>query len=236
MPQFPTLKSSPTVRPRLFPSQTERAETDRGLVCVVDLDVKIRNVLTRLFRSAELQVETYGTAHDYLQRNGHDGPKCLVIGVHPPHLDGLELQETLASREEQIIFITGQGNVSICAKAMKAGAVDFLTKPVDHEELLEAVRRALLRSSQIRRLVAERVSARNRIDSLTPREFEVMRHVIAGMLNKQIAGALGVAEKTVKIHRGRVMEKMGVKSVADLVRLSQTARVEPAGFNTEKES
>ena len=233
MPTFSTLTNSPTDRPRLFHSQTERAETERGLVCVVDLDEKMRNALTRLFHLAHLEVETFGTAHDYLQRNGHDGPKCLVIGVHPPDLDGLALQETLASCEEQIVFITGQGNVSICAKAMKAGAVDFLTKPVDHEELLGAVHRALLRSSQIRRIVAERVSARNRIDTLTPREFEVLRHVIAGMLNKQIAGVLGIAEKTVKIHRSRVMEKMGVKSVADLVRLSQTARVEPAGLDAE---
>jgi FixJ family two-component response regulator len=145
-----------------------------------------------------------------------------------PSLDGLELQEALASRQTQIVFITGHGDVPMCAQAMKAGAVDFLTKPVDDEALLAAVSRALERSAEIRRAKAERASARAKLDKLTPREFEVLQKVIAGLLNKQIAAELGAAEKTVKIHRGRVMEKMGVTSVAELVRLAQAAGVTPA--------
>jgi FixJ family two-component response regulator len=117
----------------------------------------------------------------------------------------------------------------MCARAMKAGAVDFLTKPVEEDALLGAVSRALQRSAEVRRRKAERTSARAKIDRLTPREFEVLRHIIAGSLNKQIAAELGAAEKTVKIHRGRVMEKMGVASVAELVRLAEMAEVAPSG-------
>ncbi len=144
-----------------------------------------------------------------------------------PGLDGLELQAALSGREAQIVFITGHGDVATCAGAMKAGAVDFLTKPVDDEELLAAVHRALERSSKIREQASRRLSARKRIDTLTSREFEVLKLVIAGLLNKQIADRLGAAEKTIKIHRGRVMEKMGVRSVADLVRTAQTAGITP---------
>jgi FixJ family two-component response regulator len=152
-----------------------------------------------------------------------------VLDVCLPGLDGLELQQALANREEQIVFITGHGDIPMCARAMKAGAVDFLTKPVEEDALLGAVSRALQRSAEIRRRKAERTSARAKIDRLTPREFEVLRHIIAGSLNKQIAAELGAAEKTVKIHRGRVMEKMGVASVAELVRLAEMAEVAPSG-------
>ncbi len=144
-----------------------------------------------------------------------------------PGVDGLELQHTLADRREQIIFLTGHGDVPMCADAMKAGAVDFLTKPVDDEKLLSAVARALASSVELRKAAAERAQARTRLNLLTPREFEVMQRVIAGALNKQIADALGTAEKTVKIHRGRVMEKMSVSSVAELVRIAQAAGVAP---------
>ena len=157
----------------------------------------------------------------------HDGPSCLVLDVQMPGLDGLELQQALADRAVQIVFLTGHGDVPMCAEAMKAGAVDFLTKPVDDEELLDAVARALARSVEVRKSGAERASARARLDTLTPREFEVLRRVIAGLLNKQIADDLGSAEKTIKIHRGRVMEKMGVSSVAELVRVAQVAGVAP---------
>src|SRR4029450_7912315 len=138
-----------------------------------------------------------------------------------------ELHQALADRKAQIVFITGHGDVPTCAEAMKGGAVDFLTKPVDEEELLDAVARALAGSVDLRKAGADRAAARSRLEALTPREFEVLQRVIAGLLNKQIAGELGASEKTIKIHRGRVMEKMGVSSVADLVRVAQVAGILP---------
>jgi two-component system response regulator FixJ len=199
-----------------------------ALVCVIDDDEAIRRSLARLFRSARVPAETLPTAQAYLDRAPHPGPTCLVLDMQMPGLDGLKLQAALAGREEQIVFLSGHGDVPKCAQAMKAGALDFLTKPVDDEELLAAVSRALARSVAIRKQAGERKSARTRLDTLTPREFEVMQRVIAGLLNKQIADELGAAEKTIKIHRGRVMEKMGVTSVADLVRVAQAAGVGPA--------
>jgi FixJ family two-component response regulator len=198
-----------------------------SLVCVVDDDEPIRRSLSRLFRSAGVPVETFASAEDFLSRQKHEGPSCLVLDVQMPGFDGLKLQRRLADRDEQIIFVTGHGDVPKCAQAMKAGAVDFLTKPVEEETLLERARHALARSVEARRQALERKAARARIESLTGRELEVMQHVIAGLLNKQIADMLGAAEKTIKIHRGRVMEKLGVNSVADLVRLAQSAGIAP---------
>ena len=206
-----------------------------ALVCIVDDDESIRRSLARLFRSARIAVETFSSARAFLDRAVHGGPSCLVLDVQMPGLDGLELQQTLGGRREQIIFLTGYGDVPMCAEAMKAGAIDFLTKPVDDEQLLHAVARALAASVQFRKAAAERATARARLNLLTPREFEVMQRVIAGALNKQIAGALGAAEKTIKIHRGRVMEKMGVTSVAELVLIAQAAGVSPASsFGTSE--
>jgi two-component system, LuxR family, response regulator FixJ len=198
-----------------------------ALVCIVDDDDSIRRSLSRLFRSVNLPVEAFPSAQSYLDRAPHDGPSCLVLDVCMPGLDGLELQQTLAHRQAQIVFISGHGDVPTCAGAMKAGAVDFLTKPVDADDLLAAVDRALSRSVEVRKTSADRTAARARLNSLTPREFEVMQGVIAGKLNKQIADDLGAAEKTIKIHRGRVMEKMGVSSVPELVRVAQAAGVTP---------
>jgi FixJ family two-component response regulator len=138
-----------------------------------------------------------------------------------PGIDGFDLQQALAGRPEQIVFLTGHGDVPMCASAMKAGAVDFLTKPVDDETLLSAVARALARARELGKTHLERTTARKIIDSLTPREFEVMQGVISGRLNKQIATELGIAEKTVKIHRGRMMKKTRCTSVPDLMRLIQ---------------
>ena len=198
-----------------------------ALVCIVDDDESIRRGLARLFRSARMAAETFASGKELLDRTTHDGPSCLVLDVQMPGLDGLELQQALANREAQIVFLTGHGDVPMCADAMKAGAIDFLTKPVDDEELLAAVARALARSVEVRKTTAERMAARARLDTLTPREFEVMQRVIGGLLNKQIADELGAAEKTIKIHRGRVMEKMSVTSVAGLVRVAQAAGVAP---------
>jgi FixJ family two-component response regulator len=199
-----------------------------ALVCVVDDDESVRTSLARLFRSVSVRAETFPSARVYLQREMHDGPCCLVLDVKIPGINGLELQQRLAGREEQIVFITGHGDVAMCALAMKAGAVDFLCKPFEDEDLLAAVGRALERSALARKMTALRRAALDRLGLLTPRELEVMKGVIAGQLNKQIAADLGSTEKTVKIHRGRVMGKTGVGSVADLVRLAQAAGIATA--------
>jgi two-component system, LuxR family, response regulator FixJ len=197
-------------------------------VCVVDDDESVRRSLARLFRSAKVPVETFESAQAYLDRATSDEPSCLVLDLRMPGLDGLDLQQEIANRNAQIVFLTGHGDVSMCATAMKAGAVDFLTKPVDDETLLAAVSRAIELTAEVSKANAKRATARAKLNKLTPREFQVMQCVIAGMLNKQIADELGAAEKTVKIHRGRVMEKMGVTSVPDLVRIAQVAGVAPA--------
>jgi two-component system, LuxR family, response regulator FixJ len=200
------------------------------LVGIVDDDQSVRRGLRRLFRSAGYAAETFASAEDYLARELFDGPICLVLDVRMPGLNGLGLQKELEARggSEQIIFITGHRDVPTCTQAMKNGAVDFLLKPFDSDELIEAVKKALFRGKECRGKRAERRRARGLIDKLTPREFEVLRFVIIGLLNKQIAAELKTAEKTVKVHRGRVMQKLGVTSVPDLVRLSQTAGILPA--------
>ena len=198
-----------------------------ALVLVVDDDAEIRRSLERLFRSARMRVETFATARAYLDRAPWLGPSCLVLDVQLPGLDGLELQHQLAGRGEKIVFITGHGDVPMCAEAMREGAVDFLMKPVDADDLLAAVGRALEQSAELRKAAQAHAGARACLNRLTPREFEVMQRVIAGKLNKQIADELGAAEKTIKVHRSRVMEKMEVVSVASLVRLAEVAGVDP---------
>lgn len=193
------------------------------LVCLVDNDEAVLRSLERLFRSARLKVAAFASAGDFLAHGEHAGPTCLVLDMQMPGIDGLALQAVLANRGEQIVFLTGHADVPTCAKAMKAGAVDFLTKPVDEETLLSAVACALDRARETCRLRVEQESARTVIASLTQRELEVMRGVVSGLLNKQIAAQLGIAEKTVKIHRGRVMRKTRCMSVPDLVRLVQHA-------------
>jgi FixJ family two-component response regulator len=199
------------------------------LVGVVDDDQSVRRGLLRLFKSAGYAAETFASAEDYLAREFFEGPTCLVLDVRMPGLNGPGLQKELEARGgcEQIVFITGHKDVPTCTQAMKNGAVDFLLKPFDSDELIEAVKKALLHGKECLRKRAERRQARGLIDKLTPREFEVLRFVIIGLLNKQIAAELNTAEKTVKVHRGRVMQKLGVTSVPDLVRLSQTAGILP---------
>jgi FixJ family two-component response regulator len=201
------------------------------LVCVVDDDVSVRKSLVRLFRSVNLMAEAFASAAEYLARGAHDGPSCLVLDVQMPELTGLDLQRMLSEsgREEQVVFITGKGDIPMCARAMKAGAADFLTKPFKHEELIAAVERALARSISRCQQLAAKSNAAARISKLTPREFQVFQGVIAGKLNKQIAADLGTALKTVKAQRGRVMEKMGVVSVPELIRLAQQAGAVQSG-------
>jgi FixJ family two-component response regulator len=201
-----------------------------SLVFAIDDDASVRKGLARLLRSAGYKSEVLESAADFLARSAHSGPSCLIVDVQMPGLNGIDLQEALIQRRraEQLVFITGHGNIPMCARAMKAGAVDFLPKPFRPDQLLQCVERALARSADERSRAAEKNEARQLLDLLTPREFEVMQLVITGMLNKQIAGELGTAEKTVKVHRGRVMQKLGVTSVAELVRLVQRACVAPA--------
>ena len=197
------------------------------LVFVIDDDESVRKGLKRLLHSVDYESEVFKSAGDFLARPPHAGPSCVIVDVQMPGLNGLQFQEALIQRrrEEQLVFITGHGNIPMCAQVMKAGAVDFLPKPFKPRELLRCVERALVRSIEQRRRAAEQTEARRLLDLLTPREFEVMQLVITGMLNKQIGGELGMAEKTVKVHRGRVMQKLGLTSVAQLVRLVQKAAV-----------
>jgi FixJ family two-component response regulator len=204
---------------------------ERGTrVFVVDDDRSVRTSLANLLESDDYTVETFASAAEYLAKAPHLGPACLVLDVRLPGLDGLALQRQLAEggRMEQIVFITGYGDIPMGIQAMKRGAIDFLPKPFDDAALLDAVGQALVRSTENWRKRDEVAHIRARIATLTPREFEVFRLVIAGLLNKQIAAKLGAALRTIKTHRGRVMHKLGAESVAELVRLAQKVGVTPA--------
>jgi FixJ family two-component response regulator len=198
-----------------------------SVIFVVDDDPSVRKSLTRVLTSAGYAVEAFASARDFLAREPLVGPCCVVLDVRMPGLTGLDLQEALAGSGHgiPIVFITGHGDISMSVKAMKGGAVDFLTKPFDVESLLEAVQRAV--AKDVKDLSAEGRTAQvlERVKLLTPRETEVFALVVTGMLNKQIAGELDIAEKTVKVHRARVMEKMQAGSVAELVRLADRAGV-----------
>jgi RNA polymerase sigma factor (sigma-70 family) len=192
----------------------------------------VRRALSRLIHSVGLEVMTFPSAHAFLAFTPSDRPACLVLDVRLPGPSGLDLQAALtqADRSVPIVFITGHGNVPTSVRAMKGGAVDFLQKPFNDQELLDCVQRALRRSGEERAERAERSELERRVGSLTPREREVLLLVVAGMLNKQIADKLGIAEKTIKVHRGRVMEKMQADSIADLVRMSEKLAPQPTRY------
>jgi len=200
------------------------------IVFVVDDDISVRESLELLIKFAGWQPETFASAKDFLARPRITLPCCLVLDVSLPDLNGLELQKLIASERTDmpIIFITGHGDVPMTVQAMKAGAVEFLTKPFDDEVLLSAIRHALKRSAAVLDDQAEITTLRSSYDSLTPREQEVMRLVVAGMLNKQIGLNLGISEITVKAHRGKVMQKMKADSVADLVKTAVKLGLAPA--------
>jgi FixJ family two-component response regulator len=199
------------------------------VVFVIDDDPSVCKSLSRLFKSYGLQAEVFDSASGFLASGLANGFGCLVLDIHMPGLCGLELQEALAKADcmMPIIFLTGHGDIPMSVRAMKGGAVDFLTKPVDEGVLMEAVKKAVERSYCQNRERNRIETVRARIHLLTAREHEVMSHVISGELNKQIAGRLGVGEKTIKVHRARVMEKMDVESVAELVRLCSLVGEEP---------
>jgi FixJ family two-component response regulator len=198
-----------------------------SVVYVVDDDESVRRALARLIRGAGHGVETFPSAAAFLESPAASHPACLVLDVRLPGASGLDLQVALAEtgRSMPIIFITGYASVPMSVRAMKSGAVDFLQKPFDDQELLDGIQRALARDRATRAARAERDVVQHRLDTLTPRERQVLALVVRGLLNKQIAGELGAAEKTIKIHRGRVMRKMGADSVAALVRMVQKVEV-----------
>lgn len=193
------------------------------IVWVVDDDVSLREALGSLIRSAGLRVETFASAQEFLARSQVDTPNCLVLDVQLPALSGLDLQKRMAevNLEIPIVFITGHGNIPMSVRAMKAGAVEFLTKPLADRDLLEAIQQAISRDRVARQQKAKMRQLQDRYQSLTPREREVMERVVSGLLNKQVAAELGTTEFTVKVHRGRVMRKMQCNSFADLVRMSE---------------
>jgi FixJ family two-component response regulator len=195
----------------------------QAIVFVVDDDPSVREALARLIRSAGLRVEAFVSAEEFLNRPPADAPSCLVLDVRLPDLSGLDLQRRMveANNEIPIVFITGHGDIPTTVRAMKAGAVEFLTKPLVEGDVLESIRHAIAIDRAVRDQHAESAELRTRYASLTPREQEVMEWVVSGLLNKQIAGELGISEETVKVHRGHVMRKTEADSLADLVRMSE---------------
>ena len=224
----------------LYTDQTKMNQQTEGMVFVIDDDAPIRRALGRLLRSVGYSHECFPSASAFLARLPAV-PACVVLDYRMPGLNGLELQNALtaAGRHESIIFITGHGDIPTCANAMKAGAIDFLPKPFRDEDLLNAIARSLRLAERILRQRAERSRIQALVDNLTPREREVLELVVLGKLNKQIAAKLGASEKTIKVHRGRVMQKMQVFSVAELVRLTELvapvgpAKVENVGIFSE---
>lgn len=196
---------------------------ERPTVFVVDDDSSMRGALKNLFRSVGLNVETFGMAEEFLSREQSNGPGCLVLDVRLPEVSGLDLQRQLAEANIRIpiVFITAHGDIQMSVRAMKAGAVEFLTKPFRDQDLLDAVHQAVDRDRATRASRADEAEMRARYESLSPREQEVMGLVVRGLLNKQIAGKLGTSEATVKMHRGRVKRKMKAGSVVELARMAE---------------
>ena len=193
------------------------------VVFIVDDDASVRDALKRLIRSVGLRVELFGSAREFLQRGRPDVPSCLVLDVRLPGIGGLDLQRQLADANVQIpiIFITAHGDIPMSVRAMKAGAVEFLTKPFRDQDLLDAIQIALERDRARLQREAEIAVLRERLESLTPREREVLPWVVSGLLSKQIADAIGTSEASVKVHRSQLMRKMAADSVADLVRMAE---------------
>jgi RNA polymerase sigma factor (sigma-70 family) len=200
-----------------------------ALIAVVDDEPRVRKGLERLIRSMGWRVRTFASAHEFLERVATDAPCCLVLDLQMPGLSGLDLQKRMGEMglETPIIFLTGHGDIPATVEAMKAGASEFLTKPVGDNRLLAAIEEAIERDRRAREQRADRDALQHLYDSLTAREQEVMQHVIAGLLNKQIAAELNITEDTVKFHRGHIMRKMRADSLAGLVRMAENLGIRP---------
>ncbi|MEH2623274.1 FixJ family two-component response regulator [Bradyrhizobium sp. AZCC 1719] len=216
-----------TARPA---SPSSLASVEEPVVFVVDDDASVREALSNLFRSVGLRVEVFGSAHEFLQHKLPNAPSCLILDIRLPRLSGLDFQAELAKADIHIpiIFMTGHGDIPMTVRAMKAGAVDFLTKPFRDQDMLDAVTAAIERDRNSRNEAMVLSELHALFATLTPRERQVMALVTSGLMNKQIAAEVGLAEITVKIHRGHIMRKMGAKSLPDLVRMAELLGIGPA--------
>jgi FixJ family two-component response regulator len=198
-------------------------------IFVIDDDASLRKSLSRLLRSMGFKAEAYESAERFLERERYQGVGCVILDVRMPGLSGMDLHDVLikGGNDLPIVFISGHGNIPMSVQAMKKGAIDFLPKPFDEKELLAAVESAVDRDRKKKSEAAEKVAVLHHIEMLTPREYELLPYIVSGMLNKQIAFKLGIAEKTVKIHRRRIMEKLGAHSIQELVRLAEKASINP---------
>lgn len=207
-----------------------REDGDQPIVFIVDDDASMRRALTNLFESVGLKVQAFGSAPQLLQAKPPEVPSCLVLDIRLPGTSGLDLQSDLAKANihTPIIFITGHADIPMTVRAMKGGAIDFLTKPVRDQDILDAVQAAIERDRKRRELNKTVSNVRSRFESLSSRERDVLALVTSGLMNKQVAAQLGLAEITVKIYRGQIMRKMGAKSLADLVRMSESLGIRPS--------
>lgn len=214
---------------RPAPSSPE-AGNNEPIVLVVDDDPSVRRALVNLFESVGLRVAAFGSASEILQSKPPEVPSCLVLDIRLPGLSGLDLQADLAKANihTPIIFITGHGDIPMTVRAMKSGAVDFLTKPVRDQDMLDAVQAAIQRDRKRREIEKTVSNVRSRFESLTPRERDVLSLVASGKMNKNVAAELGLAEITVKIYRGQIMRKMGAKSLAELVKMNEALAIQRA--------